>query len=144
PVTHDKGLALTSRQARKLLLNDFKNLSLLEVGGWRRKVARSIRRLQGLERVGIVVLAAPWRERGEQRRPERAHLLPAKPVAHRVLHDAVEEQRQLGRRALAVFLGEPQHRVLHDIERGFLVADREYRLLECPPLDAFEERLELA
>ena len=56
----------------------------------------------------------------------------------------MEEQRQLRRRAVAVLLGEPQHRVLHDVERGLLVAHREYGLLERPALDAFEERRKLA
>ena len=52
----------------------------------------------------------------------------------------MEEQRQLRRGALTVLLGKPQHGVLHDIERRFLFANREHSLLECSPLDAFEER----
>jgi hypothetical protein len=52
----------------------------------------------------------------------------------------VKEQRQLTGRAIAVFFGEPQHRVLHDVERRFLLAHGEHGLLECAPLDAFEKR----
>ena len=52
----------------------------------------------------------------------------------------MKEQRQLRRRPVAVFLGEPQHRVLHDVERRVFVADGEYRLLECAPLDALQKR----
>ena len=44
----------------------------------------------------------------------------------------------------AVLLGEPQHRVLHDVERRFLVAHGEHRLLERAPLDALQERRKLA
>jgi hypothetical protein len=40
---------------------------------------------------------------------------------------------------VAVFLGDPEHRILHDVERGFLVADREHRLLEGPTFDLREE-----
>jgi hypothetical protein len=41
---------------------------------------------------------------------------------------------------MAVALGEPQHRVLHDVERRFLVAHGEHGLLERSPLDALEKR----
>jgi hypothetical protein len=41
---------------------------------------------------------------------------------------------------MAVFLGKAQHRVLHDVERRLLVADREDCLLECAALDALQER----
>src|SRR5947207_2303204 len=75
PVTHDESLALTRGQALELLLNDFKNLSLLEIRPWRSEVVRAVGRLESLERILVVVLAAPRREGGEQRRPERAHFL---------------------------------------------------------------------
>src|SRR6267143_1676606 len=45
---------------------------------------------------------------------------------------------------MAGLLGEPQHRVLHDVERGLLVAYGEDRLLECAPLDALQKRRKLA
>jgi hypothetical protein len=41
---------------------------------------------------------------------------------------------------VAVLLGQAQHGVLHDVERGFLVADGEDGLLEGAPLGAREER----
>jgi hypothetical protein len=56
----------------------------------------------------------------------------------------MKEQRQLGRRPAAVLLGEAQHRVLHDVQRSLLVAYGKNGLLECPPLDGFEKRRELA
>src|SRR5205085_11541482 len=94
PVTHQESFALTHRQARELLLNDFKHLCLLELGTgrWRRL---AVARLVGLERILLLVVAAARRERGKQRRPERAHLLASVIVADRVLHDAMKEQRQL-------------------------------------------------
>jgi hypothetical protein len=56
----------------------------------------------------------------------------------------MKEQRQFRRRAITVLLREPQHRVLHDIERRLLVADGEYGLFERAPLDALEKRRQLA
>src|SRR5919197_3019314 len=57
PVTHKEGFALTGRQALELLLNDFKHLSLLELGpGSGRGLA--LARLIGFERVLFLVLAA--------------------------------------------------------------------------------------
>ena len=74
---------------------------------------------------------------------ERTFLAP-ETVADRVLQDALEEQRQLPAGGRRVLLGEPQHRVLHDVERRFLVAHGEHRLLEGAPLDAGEEIGQLA
>src|SRR3989454_12167580 len=45
---------------------------------------------------------------------------------------------------MSVLFREPEHRVLHDVERGLLVAHREDRLLECAPLDALQKRRKLA
>jgi hypothetical protein len=52
----------------------------------------------------------------------------------------VKQHRQLARWPLAVLLGEPQHRILHDIERRLLLADGVHGLLESAPLDALEKR----
>ena len=60
-------------------------------------------------------------------------------VVDRVLQNALEEHRQLGRGLGRVFLGQLQHRVLHDVQRGILVADREHRLLEGTALDLGQE-----
>lgn len=143
PITHEKRLPLTLREASKLLLNYFKYLTSFQdlsrlLGGF------GVARLERVKWVGVVVLATPWRERGEQRGPERAHFLSPKVVADGILHDAVEKQRQLGDRAVAVLFRQPQHGILDDVERRFLLAQREYRLLESTPLDAFEKRGELA
>ena len=43
----------------------------------------------------------------------------------------------------AYFSASLQHRVLHQVERQMLVADREHRLLERPALDLGEEGREL-
>src|SRR5579871_5139463 len=94
PVTHDESLALTRGQLRQLLLNYFKDLSLFELRLRRALRIRPIGGLKGFKRI-LVILAASRPERGEQRGPERAHLLAPEPVADGVLHDAVEKQRQL-------------------------------------------------
>ena len=57
----------------------------------------------------------------------------------RVLQDPLEQQRQLAGRLVRVFLGQLQHRVLDDVERGILVPHGEHRLLEGASLDAGEE-----
>ena len=49
------------------------------------------------------------------------------------------ERRQVSPPASGRLFREPQHRVLHDVERGFLVAHREHRLLELALLDALQE-----
>jgi len=56
----------------------------------------------------------------------------------------VEERGQLAGRQVPVFFREAQHRVLHDVERRFLVAHGEHRLLERALLDALQEGRKLA
>src|ERR1051325_1058393 len=97
PVTHQESLALTYRQTLELLLNDFKHLTLLQFGARRRLDVRAVPRLVGLQRVLLVVLAAAGRERGEERRPQRAHLLAPVIVADRVLRAGGEEKRPFPR-----------------------------------------------
>jgi hypothetical protein len=60
-------------------------------------------------------------------------------VADGILQDPLEEERQLLGWAVAVALGETQHRILDDVERGLFVADREARLLEGAPLGGGEK-----
>ncbi len=139
PVTHEESLALTLRQLGKLLFNYFNNLcpfqpvrrgiSRLEApasckvssGSWSSSSPRPGARLE----ISVVTASAPSA-------PE--------PIAYRVLQDALEQGRQLAGVAVAVALREAQHRVLHDVERRLIVADREQRLLEGAPFDAREER----
>src|SRR5262245_19470177 len=84
PVTHDESLTLTLWQARQLLLNDFKYLGLLQLLRRSARRAGSGRHLEGLEGIAVLVVGTAG-QRGEQRGPERAHLLPPEPVSHRVL-----------------------------------------------------------
>ena len=51
----------------------------------------------------------------------------------------LEQHRQFSRRLGGVFLGQLEHRVLHDVERASLVPDGEHRLLERAPFD-FREK----
>ena len=60
-------------------------------------------------------------------------------VVDRVLQDALKQHRQLGGRLVGVFFRQFQHGVLHDVERGVLVARREHRLLERASLDVREK-----
>ena len=60
-------------------------------------------------------------------------------IADGVLEDALEQQRQLGGGPRRVLLGQPQHRVLHDVQRRFLVVDGVDALLESAALDGGEE-----
>jgi hypothetical protein len=53
------------------------------------------------------------------------------------LQDALEQHRQLGGRLVAVFLGQLDHGVLHDVKCRFFLADRVGGLLESAPLDIF-------
>jgi hypothetical protein len=52
--------------------------------------------------------------------------------------DALEQHRQLGCRLVAVFFGKLDHRVLDDVQRGFVLACVD-GLLEGPAFDVFEE-----
>jgi hypothetical protein len=60
-------------------------------------------------------------------------------VVDRILKDSLEQERQLGRGTVGIFLGQLEHRVLDDVERRVVVANGELRVLERPPLDAGEE-----
>src|SRR5207248_3255159 len=68
-----------------------------------------------------------------------AHLLAAEPVHRRVREDALKQQWQLGRWAISVLLGQPDHRVLHDVEGGVFVAYRIKGALEGALVDALQE-----
>jgi hypothetical protein len=60
------------------------------------------------------------------------------------LQNPVKQQRQLGRRPVTVALGEPQHRVLHDVERSLLVVNGIDRVLESAALYALQKGRQLA
>src|SRR5437763_17120617 len=94
-VTHDKSLALTSRQSRELLLNNFKHLSSLQLLRRRFLPIGPVSGLQGFQRILIFVLPSSWGERGQRCGPQRAHLLAAEPIADRFLHDSVKQKWQL-------------------------------------------------
>ena len=138
PITQQKRLPLTLWQPLQFFLNYFNNLSSFQEFGGPIPGLGSIRALQGLERVGIVVFP-PRGEGREQRHPQRPHLLPAIKVANGVLKDALEEHRQLGRRLGTVLLSKLEHGVLHYIECALRLPDREQRLLVRASLYAREE-----
>ena len=56
-----------------------------------------------------------------------------------VLEDALEDQRQLAGRPVRIFLGELEHRILDDVERGVLVSHRIHCMLERAPLHCREK-----
>ena len=60
-------------------------------------------------------------------------------ISDRTLQDPLENERQLGRRARAVLVRQPQHRILDDIERRVLVADGEECVFVSAPLGAGEK-----
>src|SRR4051812_30765387 len=78
PVTHDKSFALTRRQLCNLLLNYFKYLSPLYLYAGGLLSIRAVGRLQGFERIVVILLRAAAAQRGKQRRPQRTDLLAAK------------------------------------------------------------------
>ena len=140
PVTHEESLALTRRQAAKLLFNDFKNLSPFQLVRRRFLAVGVAGLLQGFQRILVVLLAAPGARRGQQRwstasAPSGAGTSRGSRSAG-CAGTAAAALRRRGRRSSR----QPQHRVLHDVERRFLVADGEHRLLEGAPLDARQER----
>ena len=51
-------------------------------------------------------------------------------IMDRVLQYSLKKHRQLGHRLRRIFFGGLEHRILHDVERGILVADRKHGLLE--------------
>jgi hypothetical protein len=63
-------------------------------------------------------------------------------VVDGVLQDPGEQQRPLGCRPLRVVLGELDHRLLDDVERGVLVAHGVRRLLEGAAFHVGEEAFE--
>src|SRR5205085_4285337 len=57
----------------------------------------------------------------------------------RMLEDALEEEGEFPRGAVGILLGEPQHRVLDDVESRLLLLHREDGLLEGASLDGGEK-----
>jgi hypothetical protein len=68
-----------------------------------------------------------------------AHLPAPKPVHRRVRQNALEQQRQLGGGPVDVLFGQPDHRVLHDVEGGIFVPNGVQRPFEGALFDALEE-----
>ena len=137
PITQDKGLTLTRRQSFNFLLDDPHGLRPrnLVVGALR--LLGPVLRLQSFQGIviGIVRLGASRCHGREKGGPEGTHLGTAEMVAGGVLQDALEQQRQFLGRAVAVFFGQAHHGFLHDVERGFVVAHGENRLLVGAALD---------
>src|SRR5690242_17475313 len=71
PVTHQESFALTRRQLPQLLLNDFKDLSLLEAAPGRRLDVGAVGPLVAVERIlWLFVIAPPRRQGGKERGPQ--------------------------------------------------------------------------
>ncbi len=126
---------MTRRQALDFLLDDMHDLGALDLVGAAFGRFRAGLCLQRLQQV-IVVAVAVGAQAGKQRDPGVAHLLAAEPVVDGVLQDALEQRRQLGGAFVAVLLGQLDHGVLDNVQRGVVVADRKYGLLEGAALDA--------
>src|SRR2546425_11581824 len=96
PVTHDKSLALTSRQSRELLLNNFKHLSSLQLLRRRFLHVGPVGGLQGFQRILFIVLAAARRKRGEQRGPQRSeeHTSELQSLAYLVCRLLLEKKKK--------------------------------------------------
>jgi len=90
--------------------------------------------LQSFKRV-VLILALGPEQGGDRCGPQRAYFLTPIKIANDILEYALEQKRQFGRRSLRVLLRQLQHRVLHDVERQMLVADREQCLLVSTALD---------
>ena len=101
------------------------------------QITKQLNKLVRFER--IVLLVVIRRKGREQGRPHRTHLAAPVEIADRVLQDALEEHRELVIRTVAVFLGQLEHGILDDIERGFLVMHCEHGLLEGPAFDGFQK-----
>jgi hypothetical protein len=78
-------------------------------------------------------------KRGEQCRPEGTHLLPAVIVANGVLQDALKQHGEFIHRLVAIFFGEFEHGILHDVQRCMFVANRKQRLFVGASLDFGKE-----
>ena len=75
-------------------------------------------------------------ERGKQAYPGIADLLAPEIVVRCILQDTLKQKGQFGRRPVAVFFGELDHRILNDVERRVVVAHGVDRLLERASFDA--------
>ena len=96
-------------------------------------------RFQGLQNIEIAVARRGGLELREIPHDLVLDLLAPEPVHGRVGQDALENERQLGCRSVAILLGEPDHRVLDDVQRGVVVANGVEGALEGPLFDALEE-----
>jgi hypothetical protein len=91
---------------------------------------------QGVQWVGVLVVPAERREEGC---PHGTYPGSTVKIAYRVLENPLEKQGQFCRRPCGILFRKTQHRVLDDVQRRVLVANRELGLFEGPPLDAGEE-----
>lgn len=134
-VAQKEGLPLPLGQRMQRLLERTHRLVHLEP---RHRLRLRARRLGDRVRLLVLIVSAPR----QPRHHAAAHRPPPLHVADPVLQDSVEQRLPLLRAAVRVGARELQHRVLHRIQRIFLVAQARKRELESLELDAREEPVE--
>ena len=138
PVTQKEGFPLTRRELLQRLFNGRHGLGLLE-GGERLIFANgAVLRFENFEHVEILIRISPA-QTGKVRGVLIARLGTTEMVEDRVLQNAREQHRQLVGGLLRIAFGELHHRVLHDVQRGIVIARGVGGVLECTTLDRGEK-----
>src|SRR5574337_237981 len=138
PVTQQEGFALTRGQRRHLGLDRLHDLDPRHRVGRALGAEHGFDRFESFEQVVVAVFACGVEVR-QVLQHRIAHPQATEVVHRRVRQDALEQQRQLGRGTVGVAFGQPDHRVLDDVQRGVVVADGVHDPLEGALLDALEE-----
>ncbi|CDW92967.1 hypothetical protein THICB2_30008 [Thiomonas sp. CB2] len=134
---------MTCGQTRNFSFEMFQDLHALNLGFGALEMLAQCFEFQCFEQVKLALafLRFKIRQIAEQR---AAHLALAMPVENGIGQNALEQQRQLLARFVGVFGRQADHRLLHQIHRGVVVARRERGAQKSALVDAGEEFVEFS
>ena len=122
PITQQKRLTLTRREARQGLLDDRHDLPLLQLSGGVCSGVRVGPRRQSFQEVEIVILAVLLPKRREKRRPGGTDFLAPEMIMDRVLQDALKQLRQFTGTKLPAEAWIDEQGLLRKLTLGFTLA----------------------
>jgi len=141
PVTKQKGFALTRWELFDFFFDDAHHLRSFDLAFRAQKADAAVAATQHFQQIEAVVSVVAFEVR-QIDHDAAANALTAEVVHRGVGQDALEQHRPFFRWPVDIALREPNHAVLHDIERGLIVAHHVGGALEGAALDRAQKGIE--